>query len=78
VPSVEAIYFSEAAAGDNAQAPGGIGAGPVSVEAVWPKLRQPLDSAYYISGPPPMLRGIAEDLRARQVAAEAIHTDAWE
>jgi ferredoxin-NADP reductase len=45
---------------------------------MWPRLPRPLDTQYYISGPPPMLRGIGDDLRARAIAPEAIHIDAWE
>jgi hypothetical protein len=52
--------------------------GRVSVDAVWPRLGRPFDTDYYISGPPPMLRGIGDDLRARNVAPESIHIDAWE
>ncbi len=52
--------------------------GRVSVEAVWPRLRDPQDADYYISGPPAMLQTIARDLRARGVAADRIHIDAWE
>ena len=33
---------------------------------------------YYISGPPPMLQTIGQDLRARNISPEAIHIDAWE
>jgi ferredoxin-NADP reductase len=52
--------------------------GRVSVETVWPRLGRPFDTTYYISGPPPMLRTIGQDLRARDIAPEAIHIDAWE
>jgi ferredoxin-NADP reductase len=52
--------------------------GRVSVDAVWPRVRRPLESEYYISGPPPMLHGIGHDLRARNISPEAIHIDAWE
>ena len=45
---------------------------------VWPRLRRPFDTTYYISGPPPMLRTIGQDLRARDISPEAIHIDAWE
>ena len=40
--------------------------------------RRPFETSYYISGPPPMLRASAQDLRARNIAPEAIHIDAWE
>lgn len=63
VPSLDVAYF--------------VG-GRVSVDAVWPRLRGPADAAYYISGPPPMLKDIGEDLRARNISPEAIHIDAWE
>jgi ferredoxin-NADP reductase len=72
VPSLQVLYFVEQA-GSAAAMPG-----RVSVEAVWPRLHGPLDAQYYISGPPPMLRGIGQDLRARNIPAEAIHIDAWE
>ena len=52
--------------------------GRVSVAAVWPRLRRPLEAAYYISGPPPMLRRIGDELRTRHITPEAIHIDAWE
>ena len=52
--------------------------GRVSVEAVWPRLGRPFDASFYISGPPPMLRTIGQDLRARNISPEAIHIDAWE
>jgi ferredoxin-NADP reductase len=73
--SLDVLYFVEAQrAGDRA----GTLPGRVSVAAVWPRLRDPFDTHYYISGPPAMLRGIGDDLRARGVGREAIHIDAWE
>lgn len=80
VPSLQVTYFVEhegtamTAASDRVQ----WSPGRVSVSAIWPRLRDPLDASYYISGPPPMLRGIGDDLRARHVPPEAIHIDAWE
>ena len=73
VPALQVSYFVEQHA-----PPPGMSPGRVSVDAVWPRLRRPLDASYYISGPPPMLRGIARDLRARDISPEAIHIDAWE
>ena len=52
--------------------------GRVSVEARWPLLSWPLDAAYYISGPPAMLKKISEDLRGKGISSDAIHIDAWE
>ncbi len=71
-PPLDVIYFAEQGA-----APATV-AGRVSVDAVWPRLADPRDTDFYISGPPAMLRAIARDLAARDVPAEAIHIDAWE
>jgi ferredoxin-NADP reductase len=73
-PALSVIYFVE----DEPGAPAGAIHGRVSVDTVWRRLARPLSARYYISGPPPMLKGIAGDLRARDVAPEAIHIDAWE
>ena len=81
LPSLEVSYFVEH---DGESAPHALGesvrpiTGRVSVAAVWPRLRRPLETTYYISGPPPMLRTIGQDLRARNISPEAIHIDAWE
>lgn len=73
-PALSVMYFVEDASGASA----GATCGRVSVDAVWRRLAAPLAVDYYISGPPPMLKGIAGDLRARGIAPEAIHIDAWE
>jgi ferredoxin-NADP reductase len=81
LPSLEVSYFAEH---DGETDPPAIegqvrpNRGRVSVAAVWPRLRRPFETTYYISGPPPMLRTIGEELRARNIAPEAIHIDAWE
>jgi ferredoxin-NADP reductase len=72
-PPLSVMYFVE----DPRDAPGCI-PGRVSVESVWGTLRRPLSTAFYISGPPAMLKGIGADLRARNVAPENIRIDAWE
>ena len=53
-------------------------AGRLSVSALWPQIQSPSEATYYISGPPPMLKAIAQDLRGRGVRADAIRIDAWE
>jgi ferredoxin-NADP reductase len=75
VPSLQVSYFVEQ---EDEGAPAAAQSGRVSVGGVWRQLRAPLDAAYYISGPPPMLRGIGDDLCARNISPEAIHIDAWE
>jgi ferredoxin-NADP reductase len=74
LPALDVVYFVEQTASADRE----YRHGRVSVEAVWPRLRSPLDASFYISGPPAMLRAIGDDLRARKVASEAIHIDAWE
>ena len=51
---------------------------PLAPDTVWPVLRRPEQTHYYISGPPAMLRGIGDALRGRGIRSEAIHIDAWE
>ena len=72
-PSLDVLYFVEQG---EPPPPGQIGR--VSVEAVWPRVRRPFDTTYYISGPPAMLQGIRRDLSARDISPEAIRVDAWE
>jgi ferredoxin-NADP reductase len=75
LPTLDVAYFAEQdAPGER----GAIQAGRISVDAVWSRVRRPFETQYYISGPPPMLRGIAADLRTRNISPEAIHIDAWE
>jgi ferredoxin-NADP reductase len=78
VPALEVSYFVEDVGEGSETDPPELHSGRVSVEAVWPKVGRPFDTTYYISGPPPMLKTIGQDLRARNIAPEAIHIDAWE
>ncbi|HEY3884712.1 MAG TPA: FAD-dependent oxidoreductase [Vicinamibacterales bacterium] len=78
-PALDVAYFTEHS--PSAPTRGDSSApmrGRVSVDALWPRVRRPAESSYYISGPPGMLKGIAADLRARGISQEAIHIDAWE
>jgi ferredoxin-NADP reductase len=81
VSSLDVSYFVERDDATDPLAIGGSGilhTGPVSVDAVWPRLSRVHDANYYISGPPAMLQAIARDLRARGIAEGRIHIDAWE
>lgn len=79
VPSLEAVYFVEDLPSEGRNTgTDGPHAGRVSVAAIWPRLARPFEAAYYISGPPAMLRTVSEDLRAHGITSEAIHIDAWE
>jgi ferredoxin-NADP reductase len=73
-PGLSVIYFAEGAA----SAPPDVRVGRISVNDLWPQVADPRGTHFYISGPPPMLKTIGGDLRARGVAPEAIHIDAWE
>lgn len=75
LPSLDVSYFIEQPG--EGDPPAAIH-GRVSVDAMWAQIERPFDTQYYISGPPPMLRSIADDLRGRDISAEAIHIDAWE
>jgi ferredoxin-NADP reductase len=72
--ALSVMYFVE----DPASAAPGVLPGRISMDAVWPRITDPRSAHFYISGPPPMLKTIGSDLRARGVAPEAIHIDAWE
>ena len=78
VPELKATYFVEGGDDGVAAASGPVTRGRVSVGPIWQQLGQPYDMAYYISGPPPMLNAIRQDLLTRGIDAEAIHIDAWE
>jgi ferredoxin-NADP reductase len=84
LPGLDVTYFVEEAGATGAEEAGTARerqhqeAGRVSIAALWPRIRRPLETRYYISGPPAMLKGLSRDLRDRGIAAAAIHVDAWE
>ena len=80
VPALDVTYFVETGPIPSSRIgdPARYLPGRVSVDALWTQTPRPSESHFYISGPPPMLEAIAADLRARRVAPEAIHIDAWE
>jgi len=52
--------------------------GRLSVQSIIPKILHPLDTDYYLSGPPAMLKKISFDLKSQAIIPEHIKTDAWE
>lgn len=72
-PAFRASYFTES----EAEPEQGLEQGQLSVEGAWRALRDPLAATYYLSGPPAMIRALAEDLAARGVLDERIRIDAW-
>jgi len=53
-------------------------AGRLSLEAIWNKLKDPENTAYYIAGPPAMIQTLTANLLKKEIAAEMIKVDAWE
>lgn len=76
LPAFNVSYFLESDGG--AAMRNGEQLGLVSVTTMWPLIPRPMGAEYYISGPPVMLRSIAQQLRDRGISSETIHIDAWE
>jgi len=51
--------------------------GRLSAAAVWPNIQKPFETTYYLSGPPLMLKALAQELRGLGIRADAIRIDAW-
>ncbi|MDD5368001.1 MAG: FAD-dependent oxidoreductase [Anaerolineaceae bacterium] len=52
--------------------------GRLSVEFALRTLQNPKSTDFYLSGPPPMLRGFSHNLEMHGIHQERIHQDAWE
>ena len=52
--------------------------GQISIASVWQHVPDPMNSNFYLSGPPPMLKALSTQLRDMGVMAHSIHIDAWE
>jgi ferredoxin-NADP reductase len=52
--------------------------GRLEVDAAWPAIASLDDPVFYLSGPPPMLYALTEQLRERDISPERIRIDAWE
>jgi ferredoxin-NADP reductase len=51
--------------------------GFISIDKIWNQIKEPMNSVYYISGPPVMLKTISDDLKLRGVDDASIRIDAW-
>jgi ferredoxin-NADP reductase len=71
---LHAFYFIESEAGELQPHEA---TGRLSVDAIWPRISNPSEAIYYISGPPLMLKTITQDLRGQGIRADAIRIDAW-
>ena len=72
VPSFAAMLFVEAESG------GACLPGPVSLEAIGPRLDGMSEPVFYLSGPPKMIQALEAGLRSRGVPDDRIRKDAWE
>lgn len=52
--------------------------GRISITSVWHHLPDPMNSNFYLSGPPEMLNALSIQLRDMGVKGHSIHIDAWE
>jgi Na+-transporting NADH:ubiquinone oxidoreductase subunit NqrF len=52
--------------------------GRLSVAAIWPDIQNPVETTFYIAGPPPMLKSMTQDLHDCGIRGESIKIDAWE
>lgn len=69
-------YFVEEGHG-NPSLPGPI-LGRLSVKDIWGQIDDPPASAFYLSGPPDMIKTISHDLKDRGIGIDEIRVDAWE
>jgi len=53
-------------------------AGRLSAGAIWDRIDQPMETVYYIAGPPQMLADVKNELLGRRVPPEMIRIDNWE
>jgi ferredoxin-NADP reductase len=52
--------------------------GRISITSVWHRVPDPMNSNFYVSGPPAMLRVLSTQLRDMGVNGRSVHIDAWE
>lgn len=52
--------------------------GQISIASAWEHVTDPMNSGFYISGPPAMLKGLSAQLGSMGVSNPNIHVDAWE
>jgi ferredoxin-NADP reductase len=77
VDRLHVSYFVERAT-DGKPPPETERVGRLSLGALWSELRDPHGATFFVSGPPQMLRDLAQDLRDRGVSPPRIRIDAWE
>jgi ferredoxin-NADP reductase len=52
--------------------------GQISIASIWRHIPDPVNSSFYVSGPPAMIRSLSTQLRDMGVNGQSIHIDAWE
>jgi ferredoxin-NADP reductase len=84
VPHLEVVFFTEAAEPAFSLAMAALPKAPlclpgrIDLDKVWPRLHQPTQQVFYLSGPPIMLGALGDGLVRRGVPPAQIRTDAWQ
>lgn len=52
--------------------------GKLNVSTLLPRVPNPMNSNFYLSGPPAMIKNITHDLKSQAIMPERIKIDAWE
>jgi len=74
VKTLSAWYFIEEGELDEKER---VLSGRLSVQFILPKIIHPLNSDFYLSGPPAMLKKLSLDLKSQAIMPEHIKIDAW-
>jgi NAD(P)H-flavin reductase len=51
--------------------------GRLSIQSIIPLILNPLNTDFYLSGPPAMLKKLSNDLKSQAIIPEHIKIDAW-
>lgn len=81
VPRFTVVFFNEAGGVSSSgvsPAEPAYYSGRIALNVACPELASSSDRAFYLSGPPEMLRALGAELRAHGVAPDDIRNDAWE
>lgn len=52
--------------------------GCLAIDKIWPLITNPLETIFYLSGPPLMWKKFSTELQSRKLSADQIRIDAWE
>jgi ferredoxin-NADP reductase len=52
--------------------------GRLTINEIWDKIENPLETTYYLSGPPEMIHTLSRELKEHRIDPCAVRIDAWE